>query len=156
VAFNVETTATYVGPVTTCFVIAAVNDATSFKELQVLHSENNSLVDRTVSRNFQSRSICAKTDSLSPFVVVSRPTAPSTPPSTPTLTMTGGTFTYDGQFHAAMVTATDANRAPVNGSLTVETSRFDVVHAFASPALMHPRGALFDLGDGSFVGMSDS
>jgi hypothetical protein len=68
-AYDVETTATYVGPVTTCFTVNSVNDATAFAGLVVLHSDASGFVDHTISRDFPSRTICAKTDSLSPFAI---------------------------------------------------------------------------------------
>lgn len=68
-AYNVETTSVYVGPVTTCFTVNSINNASAFAGLAVLHSEASGFMDRTVSRDFLSRTICAKTDSLSPFVI---------------------------------------------------------------------------------------
>lgn len=61
------------GPVTTCFSVPSVNDETEFNSLAVLHRELNQatgeyeLFDRTSSRNFSTRSICATTTSFSPF-----------------------------------------------------------------------------------------
>ena len=69
IAFDVETTAVYTGPVTTCFSVPSINDPTVFASLVVLHFENGTLVDRTSSRDFVSRTVCATTTSLSPFTV---------------------------------------------------------------------------------------
>jgi hypothetical protein len=82
-AFTVETSAIYVGPVTTCFTVPSVTDAALFATLVVLHSEGApvpTLVDRTISRDFATKTICARTDSLSPFVVaLKRPATPQVP-----------------------------------------------------------------------------
>jgi hypothetical protein len=50
-----------------------VNDAAAFALLRVLHQESGALVDRTISQDFPTRTICAQTDSLSPFVIASAP-----------------------------------------------------------------------------------
>jgi len=63
----------FIGPVTTCFNMPAVNDETEFNSLAVLHRELNQstgqyeLFDRTSSRTFSTRTICATTTSFSPF-----------------------------------------------------------------------------------------
>jgi len=66
-AFEVSTTATFTGSVTTCFSVPAVNDQTDFNDLRVLHNENGSLVDRTSSHDYPNRKICAATTTFSPF-----------------------------------------------------------------------------------------
>lgn len=66
-AFEVSTTATFAGSVTTCFNVPNVNDMTEFSNLRVLHNENGTLVDRTSSWDYPNRKICATTTSFSPF-----------------------------------------------------------------------------------------
>lgn len=66
-AFEVSTTATFTGSVTTCFNVLTVNDMTEFNNLRVLHNENGALVDRTSSHDYPNRKICATTTSFSPF-----------------------------------------------------------------------------------------
>lgn len=74
-AFEVSTTATFSGPVTSCFDIPNVNTGSEFLALRVLHRELNpatsqyELVDRTISHDFANRKICATTTSFSPFYV---------------------------------------------------------------------------------------
>lgn len=70
-AFTVETTAVYSGPVTTCFSFPSITDPAVFASTVVLHSEAAIpiLVDRTFSRDFETKTICARTDTLSPFEV---------------------------------------------------------------------------------------
>ena len=70
-AFDITTTASITAPITVCFKVPAgvASTATLFNALKVLHAENGQLVDRTVSRNFITRTICARTTSLSPFAV---------------------------------------------------------------------------------------
>ncbi|MDI1241842.1 MAG: FG-GAP-like repeat-containing protein, partial [bacterium] len=67
VAFEVSTTASFSGSVTSCFSIPSVNAESDFLNLRVLHKEGEVLVDRTVSHNFPNRKICATTTSFSPF-----------------------------------------------------------------------------------------
>jgi len=60
------------GPVTTCFSVPTVNVEAEFNLLAVLHREETlpgvfNLVDRTSSRDFSTRNICASTTSFSPF-----------------------------------------------------------------------------------------
>jgi len=66
-AFEVSTTATFTGSVTTCFNVPTVNDQTEFNNLRVLHNENGALIDRTSSHDYPNRKICATTTSFSPF-----------------------------------------------------------------------------------------
>jgi hypothetical protein len=67
--YDVSTTATIGGPITICFNVSYVVDPTLFATLRVLHGEGGSWVDRTVSRDYAAGTICAITESLSPFVV---------------------------------------------------------------------------------------
>lgn len=68
-----DTSLQFSGSVTTCFNTPAVNDQTEFNSLAVLHRELNQatgqyeLFDRTSSRTFSTRTICATTTSFSPF-----------------------------------------------------------------------------------------
>ena len=70
-AFDITTTASVSAPITVCFNVPSgvAPTAALFNALQVLHAENGQLVDRTSSRNFATRTICAQTNSLSPFGV---------------------------------------------------------------------------------------
>jgi Divergent InlB B-repeat domain len=94
-SYGVETSASYAGPIVTCFLARSVNDAQLFSALVVLHTEGSTLVDRTSSRDFATRTVCAKTDSLSPFTVALAQSAP--PQSLLTVSKTGsGTITSSG------------------------------------------------------------
>jgi hypothetical protein len=70
-AYDITTTASVQGPITICFNASRVSDPAAFAALRVLHGEGGAWVDRTVSRDFTTGSICAQTSSLSPFAVVS-------------------------------------------------------------------------------------
>jgi photosystem II stability/assembly factor-like uncharacterized protein len=74
-AFEISTTASVTGPIVSCFVVNSVNDAATFASLRVLHSElvgsTYQLVDRTIlPPNFDTRTVCAQTTSLSPFYIM--------------------------------------------------------------------------------------
>ena len=72
VGFDVTTTAAYLPPVDICFAVPAATDAAIFASLAVLHSEGGELLDRTTTRNFGTKSICGRVNSLSPFAVVEK------------------------------------------------------------------------------------
>ncbi len=69
VAFDITTTASFAPPIDLCFNLPSVNDPTTFANLRVLRSGNGTLVDRTLSRDFATRMVCARTTALSPFLV---------------------------------------------------------------------------------------
>jgi probable HAF family extracellular repeat protein len=74
-AYEISTTATITGPITIGFQVPSVTDQAVFDSLRVLHNENGELIDRTVlppdspAPDFASRTIYARVDSLSPFVI---------------------------------------------------------------------------------------
>jgi hypothetical protein len=81
-AFDVSSTATYSGTITICFTLPSITDEVQFNGLRVLHREavtaqgvtTYQLIDRTVLNgadrpDFATKRICARTSSLSPFVV---------------------------------------------------------------------------------------
>lgn len=68
-AFEILTTATVTAPIQVCFDASWVTDEATFATLVVLHGEGGVLVDRTVSRDFATFTICASVTSLSPFVI---------------------------------------------------------------------------------------
>ncbi len=71
-AYEISTTASVVAPIQLCFNVSSVNDAGTFNMLAVLHGENGAWVDRTASRDFPARTICASVSSLSPFAIARR------------------------------------------------------------------------------------
>lgn len=71
-AFEISTTASVTTPIQLCFNASSVIDPATFATLAVLHGENGVFVDRTVSRNFATGTICASVGSLSPFVIARR------------------------------------------------------------------------------------
>ncbi len=68
-AFEITTTAAFTAPITVCVQVPSVTDVVTFNRLTLLHGEGGVLVDRTSSRNFATKTICAIVNSLSPFVV---------------------------------------------------------------------------------------
>ena len=75
VAYDVRTSANYTGEIEVCFDLPGITDENLFNSLVIFHNENGELVDRTTSRDFPTRRICATTTNLSPFVVAA-PLAP--------------------------------------------------------------------------------
>lgn len=72
-AYDITTTAAYTSPIDVCLVVPNVNDPNEFAKLHLLHGENGVLVDRTISQNFNTRTVCARVNSLSPFVIAVGP-----------------------------------------------------------------------------------
>ncbi len=74
-AFDISTTATFSGPVTTCYDASAVTDPAVFANLRVFHNEAGALIDRTIlppdapPPDFKAKTICARTTTLGKFVV---------------------------------------------------------------------------------------
>jgi hypothetical protein len=74
-AFDITTTATVTGPITICFNVQSVSDQLTFDNLSIFHNEGGMLVDRTIrppdspAPDFASRRICARVNSLSPFII---------------------------------------------------------------------------------------
>lgn len=67
--FDLATTATFTGNVDSCFSVPSIINASAFSNLRVLHLENGSWEDRTLSSDFAAKTICARTTSLSPFAI---------------------------------------------------------------------------------------
>lgn len=100
-AYDIETTASYSGDVDLCFNLPALAGE-RFSRLKVLHLENGAWIDRTASTN--SPQLCARTSSLSPFVIAEKlqPTAAS-------VTLSGRVMNGRRGIGGARVTLTDAN-----------------------------------------------
>ncbi|HKB68576.1 MAG TPA: carboxypeptidase regulatory-like domain-containing protein, partial [Pyrinomonadaceae bacterium] len=77
---NITTTSTFTAPVTTCITMPASTDAATFNQLRILHGEPG-LVNRTITSNFSTKTICARTSTVSPFVVARDPNAPTATPA---------------------------------------------------------------------------
>ena len=85
--FDLETTATYTGPITVCFSYAGITPVPT----NLLHYENGAWVDVTSSIDTTSQTICGITTSLSPFALVTK-----IAPVVLTITASSGTMTYGG------------------------------------------------------------
>ncbi len=71
VAYEISTTAGITPPISVCFKIPTTVAPTqfAFNQLAIMHNEGGTLVNRTVSRDFSTRTICASVNSLSPFAI---------------------------------------------------------------------------------------
>jgi len=74
IAYEITTTANASSPFTICFNVPEYRflPQRSFDALKILHRENGVLVDRTISRDFATTTICARTQSLSPFALAAQ------------------------------------------------------------------------------------
>ncbi len=68
-AYEISTTASITPPITVCFTVQQRVTLTQFLNMTIRHGEGGSLVDRTISRDFSTKKICASVSSLSPFVL---------------------------------------------------------------------------------------
>lgn len=103
-AFDVTTTVLYTGPIVVCIELPNITDSAYFNTLRLFHRENGALVDRTVSRDFPTRTICAQTTSLSPFAV-----ADSFAPTASNVSVSGRVMSETGGLGRARVRLTEAN-----------------------------------------------
>jgi uncharacterized delta-60 repeat protein len=71
-AFEVYTTSSYTGPITVCFTLSSLDDAT-FAIARLFHNDGNGLVDVTSSKDPSTKTICGTVSSLSPFVILKPP-----------------------------------------------------------------------------------
>lgn len=109
-AFQLSTTAIYSPPITVCIAVSGVNDPTVFNALTLFHNENGQLVNRTISRDFSTRVICAQTFTLSPFVV-----ARNLAPTAAGVTVAGRVATMEGMgLRNAVVSLTDGDGRTVS------------------------------------------
>ncbi|MBX3294047.1 MAG: carboxypeptidase regulatory-like domain-containing protein [Acidobacteria bacterium] len=68
-AWEISTTANVTPPINLCFTLPTYVGQAQFNSLNIMHNENGVLVNRTTSRTFATRTICATVNSLSPFVI---------------------------------------------------------------------------------------
>jgi CSLREA domain-containing protein len=89
-AYEISTTALYTAPLTVCMQTPAVSDPIIFFGLRILHYEGGQWFDRTIvagdtpAPDFATRTLCARVNSLSPFVVAYTWMPNPTPTPTPT------------------------------------------------------------------------
>jgi subtilisin-like proprotein convertase family protein len=158
---NITTTSSFVAPVTTCITMPASTDFATFTHLRILHGEPG-LVNRTVSTNFTTRTICARTNTVSPFVVVFDPNAPtaagasvsgqivtaegaamagvtvrlSGPRAVTTITDSNGNYHFDNletnNFYTVVPAIANYHFSPANRSFSLGATKTDAIFT-ASP-----------------------
>lgn len=127
VAYEVSTTAIVTPPITLCFTVPLETDQATFDALRVLHAEGGVLVDRTIlapqspAPDFDARTLCAQTDSVSPFVIAVRDV---TPPSIESVTLSQPTLSPPNHRMVSMslVIAAADNVSVASCSITAVTS----------------------------------
>ncbi len=69
-AFEVHPSSSFfTPPATVCFYLPSITNSSIFATLKIYHRENTGLVDRTTTRTFADKTVCAQVDSFSQFVV---------------------------------------------------------------------------------------
>lgn len=112
-SYNIGTTASYTAPLTVCVKVPSVTDAAEFSRLRILHYVNGTPTDATIlppdtpAPNFATKTICARVNSLSPFVV-----AEFMAPTAANVSVGGRVLTSQGYgIRNARVTLTNSNGA---------------------------------------------
>lgn len=120
-AYEISTTAEFTSPLTVCIQAATVLDAIEFNGLNLFHYENGSLVNRTTSRDFASKTVCATVSGLSPFVV-----ARSLAPTSANVVVRGRVLSPMGSGVAnARVSIASAARGELRTALTSQFGYFE-------------------------------
>jgi CSLREA domain-containing protein len=143
-AVQITTTAVYSSPITICIQVPAVTSIADFNRLTFFHTENGVLVDRTFSRDFTTKMICARTTSLSPFVV-----AKNLAPTAANVSISGRVITPNGRgINRTMVTITNQN-GEVKTSVTnsfgfyrfseIESGQTYIIQAISKRYLFSPQ-----------------
>ena len=112
-AYQISTSTSYVPPISVCIYVPGVTTPEAFNKLRILHGEGYNLVDRTIlapdtpAPNFNTKTLCALVDSLSPFVVAQLDSTTDTTAPTATITSPadGATYTKGQSVMAAYVCA---------------------------------------------------
>lgn len=91
-AYEITTTAVYTPPIKVCLQVPGATNPQVFNALSIFHSEGGILVNRTLTRDPTTNTICALVNSLSPFVVAQNlaPTAANVTVGGRVLTSNGG------------------------------------------------------------------
>ncbi len=101
--YDIATSASYTGNIGLCFNLPSFSTADIFMQLVVVHLENGNWINRTTSRDFATRTVCAQTTTLSPFAI-----APIAPTSAP-VTVAGRVLSPNGNgIGNAVITLSDA------------------------------------------------
>lgn len=98
-AYGIETTAAYIAPITVCFAVpmTVASTPTAFSALALTHLEGGVLIDRTISRDFATRRICAQTSSTGSFVLTAQRSVPSSVTGLPMPSISGIAIDSSGQ-----------------------------------------------------------
>ena len=117
--YDIAATAAFTGSIDECFNLPSFTVQSDFNNLRVLHLENGGWIDRTLSNDFATKTLCARTASLSPFAVVglNQPTAAD-------VTISGRVLNAKGRaLIRARVTLTDAS-GNLQAALTDKFGRY--------------------------------
>jgi hypothetical protein len=145
---NITTTSSFTAPVQTCITMPAFIDLTTFRQLRILHGEPG-LVNRTSSANFGTKTICATTNTVSPFVVALDPNIPTAAPASISGKVTapdgaplaGVTMKLGGGQSAKVITDSNGNYVFAN----VETGSFYTVTPTILNYHFNPESTSFSL-----------
>jgi hypothetical protein len=117
VYYDVSTATMYTPPVTVCFPYGNVSNPAG---MAVFHNEQGVMVNRTVSNNTVTHTICAQVNSLSLFAVLQGQTLPVCAPDVSnSVSVTRSGYSYSAIFkrYAQVVTLTNTSASPISGPI---------------------------------------
>jgi hypothetical protein len=130
-AYDITTTAAFTPPVAVCHTISAIASEAEFARARILHGENGQLVDRTIlspdalAPDFATRKVCARVNSLSPFVTALAPAAPTPTPTPSTSTVQLSQSTYHISEGSGFASITVTRTGDTASALAVNYSTLD-------------------------------
>ncbi len=136
-AYDITSTATYTTPITVAFTLPYDTSEADFDRIRILHLENGELVDRTIlppddpSPNFETRTVYAEVDSLSPFVVAMAPN----PPTLLNISTRANVLTGDNVLIGGFIVTGNAPKKVLLRAIGPSLTPFGVSDALADPVL---------------------
>ena len=134
---NITSTATYTTLITVAFTLPYDTSEADFDRIRILHLENGELVDRTIlppddpSPNFETRTVYAEVDSLSPFVVAMAPN----PPTLLNISTRANVLTGDNVLIGGFIVTGNAPKKVLLRAIGPSLTPFGVSDALADPVL---------------------
>ncbi|MEP6955979.1 MAG: choice-of-anchor Q domain-containing protein, partial [Chthoniobacterales bacterium] len=140
-AYDINTTAEFTPPILVSFTVPATVSQAQFKRLRILHGEGGALVDRTVlapktpAPNFATRTIYARVDSLSPFVLA------IAPPQLQNISTRLRVQTGDNVLIGGFIVSGSVPKKVILRGLGPSLTQFGVMDALANPTMELRNGA---------------
>jgi hypothetical protein len=135
-AYDIATTAAFTPPLIVSFVVASITTPAEFARVRILHGENGQLVDRTIlapdspAPDFGTRTVSARVNSLSPFVIALAPSVQLLNVSTRLRVQTG-----DNALIGGFIISGTASKRVIVRAIGPSLTAFGIPGALANPVL---------------------